>query len=565
MKRTKPNNIIRKSLALFVVSAMCVTTLCGVTFFDLQTWAEPAFAGETEAATDAIYGQNSLIFTGDGIIENGEYTADNIELEKAFSLQEIKSIDGGREYLYSAYNNERYRSIQRARGTDINDVLQKYQALTEGKVQFDVAEEPIVVKAKDGKEVTMNPAVTAGRSPEENQEKSEPKGIAGLNCDRYYIKSGVIEGDTSEDVKVPTIIAWAESKKQDNKSEDVTASDYDDGKVRLIFGQVDKDDNNQPNWNGETSTLRIIKGKSLPANIAVGTSVYKYNRAEIMSNGYIIRSFVNSEGKEEYVKGAELKSMVSFCGNDAVMEISDVDGKFIKYVSMQEIIDRNYVLAYEAGDSAATLRPILDMNSSGDKTGCYRLYSEGSNPITCIGKIVKSSVSMDNCKVSLKGTSFSYAGKPIRPAVSISYNGRALEHEVTYRNNNAIGTASVIVTATGVTGSRTLYFKINPALVKKLSKVTSGKRSFTAKWAVLSSAQKKVQSKRISGYQVRYSTKQNFANAKYKTKSGYAVTSITVKNLKKGTKYYVQYRAYKTVNGKKYYSNWSARKYVKTK
>ena len=39
----------------------------------------------------------------------------------------------------------------------------------------------------------------------------------------------------------------------------------------------------------------------------------------------------------------------------------------------------------------------------------------------------------------------------------------------------------------------------------------------------------------------------------------------TIKKLTKGKKYYVRLRTYKTVNGKKIYSDWSAVKNVKVK
>ena len=41
--------------------------------------------------------------------------------------------------------------------------------------------------------------------------------------------------------------------------------------------------------------------------------------------------------------------------------------------------------------------------------------------------------------------------------------------------------------------------------------------------------------------------------------------STKIKKLKAKKKYYVQIRTYKTVNGTKYYSAWSAKKSVKTK
>ena len=42
-------------------------------------------------------------------------------------------------------------------------------------------------------------------------------------------------------------------------------------------------------------------------------------------------------------------------------------------------------------------------------------------------------------------------------------------------------------------------------------------------------------------------------------------TSKKIKSLKAKKKYYVRVRTYKTVNGTKYYSGWSTKKYVTTK
>ncbi len=89
----------------------------------------------------------------------------------------------------------------------------------------------------------------------------------------------------------------------------------------------------------------------------------------------------------------------------------------------------------------------------------------------------------------------------------------------------------------------------------KLSKVTAAKKAFTAKWAAVSG---------IDGYQIRYSLKSNMKASKTIGVANTA-TSKKVKKLKAKKIYYVQIRAYKTVNGKKLYSSWSAKKKVKTK
>ncbi|MBQ7740543.1 MAG: fibronectin type III domain-containing protein [Eubacterium sp.] len=89
----------------------------------------------------------------------------------------------------------------------------------------------------------------------------------------------------------------------------------------------------------------------------------------------------------------------------------------------------------------------------------------------------------------------------------------------------------------------------------KLSKVVKAKKAFTAKW-------KKVNG--IDGYQVRYSLKKNMKKSKTVNVKNTA-TSKKISKLKRKKTYYVQIRAYKTINGKKVYSSWSAKKKVKTK
>ena len=62
-----------------------------------------------------------------------------------------------------------------------------------------------------------------------------------------------------------------------------------------------------------------------------------------------------------------------------------------------------------------------------------------------------------------------------------------------------------------------------------------------------------------SGYQVVYAKNKSFTKGKaYKFASG---KSVTLKDLKKGQKYYVKVRAYKTDSaGKKVYGSWSSAK-----
>lgn len=89
-----------------------------------------------------------------------------------------------------------------------------------------------------------------------------------------------------------------------------------------------------------------------------------------------------------------------------------------------------------------------------------------------------------------------------------------------------------------------------------LSSVKGAKKALSVKWKKNSA---------VTGYQVQYSTSKSFKKAKTVTVKKAKTVSKTIKSLKKGTKYYVRIRGYKTVSGKKYYSAWSAAKSAKTK
>ena len=145
-----------------------------------------------------------------------------------------------------------------------------------------------------------------------------------------------------------------------------------------------------------------------------------------------------------------------------------------------------------------------------------------------------------------------YTGKAIKPAITVKLDGKNLakdtDYKVSYKNNKAVGTATVTVTGKGnYTGTIKATFKINPKPVS-LSSLTAGSKKLTVKWK---------KSSGITGYELQYSLKKNFSSKKTVNISKAKTTSKEIKSLKKGKTYYVRIRAYKTVNGTKYYSAWS--------
>lgn len=152
-----------------------------------------------------------------------------------------------------------------------------------------------------------------------------------------------------------------------------------------------------------------------------------------------------------------------------------------------------------------------------------------------------------------------YKGSDLTPNVAVKLNGTTLrngiDYVLTYEDNYSIGQATVTITGIGnYAGEKQVTFKIIPKKVSLKKVKNTAKRTATVNWKYDSS---------VEGYQIYRSTKKTKGFKKIKTlKSGYD-SSFQNKKLKKGKTYYYKIRAYKTVNGKKYYGEFSKVKSVK--
>ena len=146
----------------------------------------------------------------------------------------------------------------------------------------------------------------------------------------------------------------------------------------------------------------------------------------------------------------------------------------------------------------------------------------------------------DSWKTVATTTSTSSTAKSLKSGTTYSFRVRA------YKSINGTKYYS---------GWRTLKTPTSPSKPAIKTPSTNKKHQITAKWKKVSAC---------SGYQVQYSTSSKFKKATTKTVSGASKTSCTGK-FKKGKKYYIRVRSYKTVDGKKYYSAWSSVKSIKCK
>lgn len=138
------------------------------------------------------------------------------------------------------------------------------------------------------------------------------------------------------------------------------------------------------------------------------------------------------------------------------------------------------------------------------------------------------------------------------------YGESNLSFTDTSRENGEICTYSIYPYSGSVQGSckksKTIA-RVTSVKIKSLK--SSSKKSMTIKWKKNSEA---------TGYQIYCSTTKNFSkNTRAMICRGAGKISKKFKGMKAGGTYYVKIRAFKTYNGKRYYSVWSKVKKIKIK
>lgn len=165
--------------------------------------------------------------------------------------------------------------------------------------------------------------------------------------------------------------------------------------------------------------------------------------------------------------------------------------------------------------------------------------------------------------VELSKKAYAYNGKAKTPAVTIEdTEGNLLkqgtDYKVEYKNNVKAGKAKVVIRFQGnYKGKYTKFFRINPpkTTLKKVKALSCTTAKVTWKKAAYPA--------QVDGYQIAYSTKKSFKNAKHVIVKGPANTCKIIKSLKCGKRYYFKVRAYKLVGSTvKYKSAWSGWKSV---
>ncbi len=166
--------------------------------------------------------------------------------------------------------------------------------------------------------------------------------------------------------------------------------------------------------------------------------------------------------------------------------------------------------------------------------------------------------------IKLSTSVYTYDGKVKTPALTVKdREGNKLVKNQDYtvtvpKGRKNLGTYTYKITLKGnYSGSKSLTLKIEPVKTS-ITKVTPASKGFTVKWSAKSATQ-------VSGYQIQYANNSTFSKAKTIGVTSSKTSSKKISGLTAKKTYYVRVRTYKKMNGKTYYSKWSASKTVKTK
>jgi hypothetical protein len=204
----------------------------------------------------------------------------------------------------------------------------------------------------------------------------------------------------------------------------------------------------------------------------------------------------------------------------------------------------------EDSDLDSDLDPDLDLNldSDGQSKGQDQQRAPAVVP-----------AEMSNATVKVAAASAVWTGRQVKPSVLVTLGGKVLsmgaDYTVSYGANKDIGIGSVTVTAgsAAYAGAKTVSFRIDPKAVS-IKKLAPGKRLLKATWGRAAAAQK------ITGCQLQYRVK---GAAKWSAVKSVGAKSVayTFKKLKKGKRYEVRVRAYKSIKSGAskgtYYGAWS--------
>ena len=245
-------------------------------------------------------------------------------------------------------------------------------------------------------------------------------------------------------------------------------------------------------------------------------------------------------------------SDMSYTGKAITPSVTVKNGKTTVDKSKYTVTYKNNV---NVGTATVTVTAKAGSGFAGSKSATFNI-TKAKNTIKVTDKYTKTVSTKDQTiNLAAKANFGSVTYKSNNKNVTVSNSGK-----VTIKKN-FIGSAKITISVKGTRNyaeaANTVTITVNPSKISisKLTNPSSG--TIKVKWKA---------NDKLTGYEIQYTTDSKFKkDVKTVVIKKAATTEKEIKKLKKSKKYYVRLRAYKTVSGKKYYSNWSSTKSISIK
>lgn len=400
-------------------------------------------------------------------------------------------------------------------------------------------------------------------------------------------KGATIDQNNSKNIDVTYDKAyyWKDEKasKTENNKQKVTIKsgdviDYIGEKVYLDLSVYDRDSRRYLESYEYTVTYK---------NSAKRTVSYLYD-----ADTYTITVESTSSYENKYKRSFKVDKTLKISGNDISGYTVTLDKTSVNATGLAITLPKVTSVA-KGSTKLSTSEYTVSYKDSADKT-VTRIIAPGTYKVVVTGAGKYSGTTSTTFRViglsqTITGVESSYKLYPnTQNSSTLQLAPKATEGTFTYTSSDSsiasvsstglvtaykAGRAKITITTTGNT-------KYDPATFSTVIKVYPKKAVMTRKpWNTAKKGQVKVRWNKqdnVTRYEIRYSRAKNFAKGTYITKkvnaaqNDYTTQSTTLKNLKRGAKYYVKVRAVKEVyndNGKMltYYGRWSGWKSVVVK
>ncbi len=353
-------------------------------------------------------------------------------------------------------------------------------------------------------------------------------------------------------------------------------------------------------WNVLDSSSGLIM-----SNLAIDCQAYN-NTYNSVTSGYLMHAYIG-DSQSDFASEYAISSVREWLNNDFYSTAFSDSEKAC--ITQAENLDNHDPLEtafdYDSTNDNVFLLSVDDLNNSAygftddasrmakstDYAKAQGAYSDSDgytiwslrSPCTITSYSSYNLYYFCHRSISASGSNLTYEyvseNNAIRPALQLNFTSydamnasqSSSSSDTSAATTDATAVASTDATATATATATDTSSTSSSSTTSSTSSTSTSKPKKTSIKKVTSPKKKQIKvtwnkKSSVTGYQVQYATNKKFTkNKKTVTIKKASTTSKTIKGLKSKKTYYVRVRTYKTVNGKKIYSNWSTVKKVTTK